>query len=187
MSGTVYAPADREALIERAAALRNEGLGWTTIGRQLEVPATTIKRWLDHDYNARHLATSRAAKAKRTGRCRGCGATTRYNGHGEPRVSEWCPACRARQNTKWTREAILNAIRAWAAEHNGQPPTAYDWNPTLAYSQGNYMRARAFEHDTRWPYDSTVRGRFGSWNEAIRQAGLQPRQPGSHGPRRGYA
>lgn len=179
---SVYPPAEREALVNRATALRVQGYGWMTIGRELGVPSTTIKRWLDPSFNARQFAAARAAKQRRTGRCRGCGHTTRYNGQKGLAVSEWCHGCRSRQATKWTREAILNAIRTWAAEHGGQPPSAIDWNPALAAARGNYGQARRFELDSRWPWTNSVVSRFGTWNEAVRQAGFEPRRSGSHGP-----
>jgi hypothetical protein len=181
MSGTVYPTAEREALMQRAKELRAEGYGWNRISRTMGIPHTTLMRWLCPEIADRQRAAAREAKRRRTGTCRGCGATTRYNGHAGIAISEWCLSCRGRQNTKWTREAIFHAIREWTSEHGGRPPSAENWNPHLARANGAYERAQAFEDDDRWPYSSTVIERFGSWNEAIRQAGFTPRRPGQRG------
>lgn len=58
----------------------------------------------------------------------------------------------------WPRERIIEAIRAWAAEH-GSPPTVSLWRTA---------------GETR-PAVATVVYHFGSWNAAIRAAGLEPR------------
>lgn len=59
----------------------------------------------------------------------------------------------------WTRELVLDAIRAWAEEHDGRPPRARDWH----YA--------GYGH----PCEHTVYALFGSWSEAIRGAGFEPR------------
>jgi hypothetical protein len=60
----------------------------------------------------------------------------------------------------WTRERILQAIDAHA-RHLGRPPKSREWGRGTA------------EH----PSVVTVRNRFGSWNEALRAAGLPIREP----------
>jgi hypothetical protein len=76
----------------------------------------------------------------------------------------------------WTRETIIAAILAWAAEY-GEPPATHDWN---AYSTRHDLhdeaRARRFEDaGGRWPTHTTVFGEFGSWQAAIAAAGYEPR------------
>jgi hypothetical protein len=59
----------------------------------------------------------------------------------------------------WTREEIVTALKASAAQH-GRPPADTDW-----------LRA---SHDH--PPASTVKNVFGSWSAALRDAGFEPRQ-----------
>lgn len=40
----------RERTREEARRLRRRGMGITAIGRVLEVPYTTVRRWVDPDY-----------------------------------------------------------------------------------------------------------------------------------------
>lgn len=83
---------------------------------------------------------------------------------------------------KWTPEVIVERIREWAAEHGGEPPGIVDWNPHLSRLKlGDERRALRFEIDDRWPWFSSVIARFGSWNEAIRAAGFEPRQANGGG------
>lgn len=62
---------------------------------------------------------------------------------------------------RWTEREIIDALCAWAAEHDGQPPTYRDWQRT------------GLGH----PSHRTVVNRFGSWNNALAQAGLGRRGP----------
>jgi hypothetical protein len=60
--------------------------------------------------------------------------------------------------TDWTRETIIAAIRRWTEEH-GSPPLIRDWQP----NGPDYA-----------PSANPVIRLFGSWNEAIQAAGLNP-------------
>ncbi len=60
----------------------------------------------------------------------------------------------------WTPDEIVEALKAWAAEH-GQTPSFSDWK--YADPAG------------RRPTASTVRDHHGSWNAALAAAGLTPR------------
>jgi hypothetical protein len=58
---------------------------------------------------------------------------------------------------RWEHSTILAALRAWHAEHGRRP------------------QARDFAHAedrARWPNPGTVARHFGSWNNAVRAAGL---------------
>ena len=59
--------------------------------------------------------------------------------------------------------AILTSIAKWASEHGDQPPKVSDWRRVTG---------------TQWPSYLTVIRAFGSWDEAIRQAGFTPRGRG---------
>ena len=60
---------------------------------------------------------------------------------------------------KWTRERIVVAMQAWAAER-GRPPAADEWRVSGLW-----------EH----PSQGTVRNVFGSWSAAVVAAGFVPR------------
>lgn len=66
-----------------------------------------------------------------------------------------------RRGYRWTPENIVYAIELWHRRHL-RAPAVSDWE-----SAGD-------NHPTR----HTVQRVFGSWNSAIRAAGLKPRRPG---------
>ena len=71
----------------------------------------------------------------------------------------------------YTEEDLLDALRSFAAEHDGRPPTAPE----------------ADDPETGLPTAATFARRFGSWNAAIAAAGFDPRDRAAHGggtPRR---
>lgn len=67
--------------------------------------------------------------------------------------------------SRWTREAIIEAIRAHHAR-TGQPPSRRGWA----------------EKSDAHPWPATVVSVCGSWSDAIREAGFEPARPGR--PRR---
>lgn len=69
-------------------------------------------------------------------------------------------------DTYWTRERIIAALQAWAQEHGRTPAKIGDW------------RHATPDH----PAAITVDVRFGSWNNAILEAGLPPNRPGIRPP-----
>ena len=71
---------------------------------------------------------------------------------------------------KWTREKIIEAIQAWAAEHDGKPPTLRNWyaasdeypsehhvKRVFAAAWADAIEAAGFEKPTRGTRRSTVR------------------------------
>lgn len=96
--------------------------------------------------------------------CVDCGATINTDGRTtNPR--ERCNRCAGIHKTKWTREAIVAAIQRWAAEHES-PPSARDWNTTMARADGRPERG------TEYPNTDTVQRAFGSWNAGIEASGF---------------
>lgn len=63
----------------------------------------------------------------------------------------------------WSKDEILYAILEWEEEH-GEPPKWNDW----------------LKKGDRRPVSMTVRTRFGSWTNAIAEAGFTPRDQYSH-------
>jgi hypothetical protein len=139
--------ADREA---QARRLRDQGLLLREIAERMGVAIQTVHAWLS-DPGGEKLA---ARKKSYGGTCSECGAPTEgSNGPANPAAR--CLAC-----SSWTPEAILAALRAWAAEHH-RSPRQEDWSRTG--SQG--VRGSV-------PSWRAVVRHFGGWNEGLLAAGL---------------
>src|SRR5918997_1979760 len=85
-----------------------------------------------------------------------------------------------RRVTRWTRETIIEKIREWN-ELYGEPPCSADWNPSLARWRAQEWRADRYR-DGIWPSTNAAKRPFdGSFDAAVRAAGLEPHRSG---PRR---
>jgi hypothetical protein len=82
--------------------------------------------------------------------------------------------------TRWTRELIIEKILEWDARY-GEPPCSADWNPSLARWRAQEWRAERYREGV-WPSTNAAKRPFGgSFDAAVRAAGLEPHRPG---PRR---
>jgi hypothetical protein len=109
--------------------------------------------------------------------CVDCGATCNVDGRVEG-ASERCGGCSRRyrhEARRWTPEAVIAAIQAWADEHGGVPPVATDWNATVARASGRGARGDEF------PSLDSVQAAFGTWSAAITAAGFVPFTSGLYG------
>jgi hypothetical protein len=79
-----------------------------------------------------------------------------------------------RRSKRYSREEILESIRRWA-DCYGEPPLMIDWDPARARRVDQSWRADRFGEGD-WPTMRVVRGRFETFNAAVREAGLTPRQ-----------
>ena len=85
-----------------------------------------------------------------------------------------------RQVRRWTRETIIEKIRDWNDRY-GEPPCSADWNPSLARWRAQEWRVDRYYAGV-WPSTNAVKRPFGgSFDAAVRAAGLEPHKPG---PRR---
>lgn len=66
-----------------------------------------------------------------------------------------------------TRAAAIEALRAWAEEHDGVTPSQAVWRGRRPFGA---------------PSITAISNVFGSWNEGLRAAGLTPRKPGEKLP-----
>jgi hypothetical protein len=88
-----------------------------------------------------------------------------------------------RRVTRWTRELIIEKILEWDARY-GEPPCSADWNPSLARWRAQEWRAERYREGV-WPSTNAAKRPFGgSFDAAVRAAGLEPHKPG---PRRRVA
>src|SRR5690349_24875020 len=82
--------------------------------------------------------------------------------------------------TRWSRELIITKIREWNDRY-GEPPCSADWNPSLARWRAQEWRAARYREGV-WPSTNAAKRPFGgSFDAAVRAAGLEPHRPG---PRR---
>src|ERR671929_2453356 len=85
-----------------------------------------------------------------------------------------------RRVTRWSRETIIEKILEWN-ERYGEPPCSADWNPSLARWRAQEWRAERYREGV-WPSTNAAKRPFGgSFDAAVRAAGLGPHRPG---PRR---
>jgi hypothetical protein len=85
-----------------------------------------------------------------------------------------------RRVTRWTRELIIEKILEWN-ERYGEPPCSADWNPSLARWRAQEWRAERYRAGN-WPSTNAAKRPFdGSFDAAVRAAGLEPHRSG---PRR---
>src|ERR1700752_1489025 len=82
--------------------------------------------------------------------------------------------------TRWNSELIIEKIREWDARY-GEPPCSADWNPSLARWRAQEWRAERYREGV-WPSTNAAKRPFGgSFDAAVRAAGLEPHRSG---PRR---
>src|SRR5215212_9113103 len=88
-----------------------------------------------------------------------------------------------RRVRRWTRDTIIEKIREWNDRY-GEPPCSADWNPSLARWRAQEWRGERYR-DGVWPSTNAAKRPFGgSFDAAVRAAGLEPHRPG---PRRSAA
>src|SRR3954464_4172520 len=86
-----------------------------------------------------------------------------------------------RRVTRWTRELIIEKILEWN-ELYGEPPCSADWNPSLARWRAQEWRADRYR-DGIWPSTNAAKRPFdGSFDAAVRAAGLEPHRSGPRRP-----
>lgn len=85
-----------------------------------------------------------------------------------------------RRVTRWTRETIIEKILEWNVSY-GEPPCSADWNPSLARWRAQEWRIERYQQGI-WPSTNAAKRPFGgSFDAAVRAAGLEPHRSG---PRR---
>ncbi len=89
-------------------------------------------------------------------------------------TSPYVPVAHPGTPGRWSDEAVLRALRDWAAEMGGAP-RRHDWSgehpKQASAAQRKWMREHPY-----WPSSSCVAAHFGSWSSALQAAGLPARR-----------
>lgn len=148
----------REELHPEIVRMRAQGMMFKDIGQALGISTS-----LAHDYYSDPDGSKvRARKERYAFPCVECGAKT--NPGGTDRGTGMCDSCARKASKVWTPEAITTAVKRWADEHGGVPPTASQWQ-----KGGEY-----------WPANATVVATVG-WRNAILAAGFDAFESGHYG------
>lgn len=171
----------RAEKVAKAQELRGGGLKLREIAEAMGAPISTVGQWLDDPDGAR----SRARKRRYDLTCRICRGRVNGTSPGKMRDREHpvCATCAPAYYAKWNRETVAAAIQRFA-ERYGEPPSAWDFNVSLARATGHPEVAERFYRDGDYPHYSSIQYVFGSWNAAIAAAGFEPRGVGKRGPQR---
>lgn len=143
-------------LRERAKQMREGGALVKTIASELGVPKPTVIRWLNPELEQRERERARKRKFEEKKRCPSCGKKM-------ANTAQLCLACYRSSQRHWTRERVIEALRAWAAE-NGRAPIFSDWER----SGKDHPAIRTITAGS----DPT----FKTWSEALEAAGFEPRK-----------
>ncbi len=133
-----------------ARLLRNQGLLLREIAESMGLAVSTVDAYLNDPGGAR----LKARKKSYGGECFVCGGPTDGSG-GIGRAGDLCRGCR-----EWPAEACIEAIKLWAEDHGGVPPTSQQWATA----------------DVGHPCSTTVAERCGGWNAALLRAGFSLRR-----------
>jgi hypothetical protein len=96
-----------------------------------------------------------------------------------------CRTCLGKVRTRWTPETILQAFRNFHTTF-GRTPTTTDIIGTFPSIARHLTPARVEEARAAHgllPHPATVTNHFGSWPNAVKQAGLPPAPQGKHSHR----
>lgn len=143
----------------------SQGINRNIVAAQLGLAPSTVSNYLSDPTGSK----AEARKASYGRPCENCGRiTTGCNGKEQaPKVCGRCLAAQAHDERYWNRERVLTRIKMFHAIH-GRVPFSPEW----LYSES---RAALVENDNIvYPYTSVVLREFGTWLNAIREAGFEP-------------
>lgn len=162
----------REQRIAQIIPMRRQGMKLREIAERLDLSVSYVGSIIS-DADGSKSAQRRVGYG---GTCRVCGART-DGSNGKAKAPTLCSRHAGEHRRVWTRERIIDCFRDYVDQY-GQPPSARDWNPTMAKNDGRDDIAQRFYADGCWPNVSTVQEVFGSWSSGIRAAGFQSRKVG---------
>lgn len=168
----------REHNRSQVVLLRSQGLKYREIADRTGLSKSYIGD-LVHDGTGKD---SRDRKLRLYGRpCQSCGKQTNPGGRNAG-FTHKCAGCIKREQRERVHSEILAAMQEWNRLY-GRPPRSYEWSPRNAERLGK-PEVAALHRAGNWPHATTVQAVFGSWNNALREAGLTPSKHGgnNHGP-----
>lgn len=138
-------------------ALREQGFSWKEVAAQAGMTYSAVRNL----YNDPDGSKQKARRERYRRPCPTCG--TMMDGSGGMKVQPThCKTCAPAENRLWTREAVIDAIQRWAAEH-GRPPSASQWTR----SEDGHPAGGSVYRST-----SNTWAPFASWADAIEAAGF---------------
>ena len=152
-----------------ARLMREDGYSLIEIAETFGVSRPTVHRWVDPRGLSWDRERSLAWKKRQKQPCRKCGVLLAWDS-GE----HYCRSCFDGFARAERMEWVVRALRWWNETHD-RPPGAMQWSTTAERERAGALVV--FE-GRRLPYTSEVLRDFGSWNAAIRAAGLRPLKVG---------
>lgn len=175
MTATRTGPsAQRRALAAKAQALAADGYLQREIADILGVSRSYASSLASADPLGEK---ARTRKDSYRGVCEDCGAPTdgSYGPNNRPAVCDACSHARQKADKRWTRDAVIDAVRRFAAQH-GRPPRSEEW---IRADQKNGYPPRSAVYRAKRHSSSP----FAKWADAIEEAGF-PRPLIGHYKRR---
>lgn len=165
MSASAEQRRRRAEKVSATLALTEKGLSADEVAKALGIPRLTVWSYRNDPDGEK----AREYARRRRGVCETCGAET-----SDPRIKR-CAACAPRRgpSVSWTRERVVEAMRAWTLTY-GEPPSFRDWTS----GGSDTARYRRLKRSGLIASAKTVAEVFGSWNAALEAAGYRPRLPG---------
>jgi len=154
---------ERAQSVAEASRLRHEGLLLREIGARLGVSTKTVHAWLSDPDGSK----ARERKQRYRAICVACGRPCYRQGPYAAWRCEPCERTHRHEHRKWTKRKVKAALGRWA-DDLGRPPTADE----------------TALPGTRVPYRA-IRREFGSFNQALKAAGLPARDPGHRAAKNG--
>ena len=158
--------AARLELAEQVRVLHDFGFGF----KQIAVDLGISRAYAAELYDDPEGAKARARKASYRGSCIDCGAPT-TGSNGRDRAPARCDPCTRRlasEERRWTEEAVVDAIRRFAAIH-GRPPSSEEWikaDPENGYPPRSAVYGNGGKGKGHWMQP------FRKWGDAIEAAGF---------------
>jgi len=155
---------ERAQSVAEATRLRQEGLLLREIGDRLGVSPKTVHAWLSDPEGSKARERKQGYRAI----CVACGGPCYRQGrYGAARRCETCERTHRHEQRQWTKRKVKAALGRWA-DDLGRPPTAEE----------------TALPGTRVPYRAIQR-ELGSFNSALKAAGLPVREPGHRAGKNG--
>ena len=135
----------------------------------------------------REYCSQKCRREKYRGTCTRCGGSAAQMARptSGDKSGIICLDCHHIERHENGRAAAIDSIRDWHSRY-GEVPSAADWqiySPSVArrYSVERLYTILERHRDRDWPHPHGVLQLFGSWNAAIKAAGLEPvRRGGKH-------